>query len=69
MFRTFGYLRRYIKIFILCDTNILEVKGGGFRYLEELLSDILDPKLNPVRITPFANVDHAHNLETRWSVT
>ena len=79
LLRIFGYLKNYINTGIKFRTDMADVEGEievpyDWERLypgahEELPPDMPTPKGKPVRITTFVDADHAHDTETRRSVT
>ena len=79
MLRVFRYLKHHMKQQILCDIeepDFSDVKVVEQNWLElypdareELPSDMPVPKGREVKISTYFDANHAHNLETRRSVT
>ena len=79
MLRIFAYLKGYFKYGIVIETSERQVQGlknakvnWDEQYpgaIEELPRDMPTPKGKGVKITIYVDVDHAHDLVTRCSVT
>ena len=79
MLRVFGYLKHHDKAAIRFnvdepETNLLPRVKHNWSELygdieEELPEDRLEPKRKPLAITTYFHADHAHDLETRRSVS
>ena len=79
MVHVFGYLKHHMKRHIVYDVSKLDhsnvvLPKQNWKELypdakEELLTDMPEPKGEPVTITTNFDADHAHDLETQRSVT
>ena len=79
MIRIFGYFKRHMKLWIICDTRLLEDQGEvdiyiNWSYLyhdavDNIPTDMSDTKVKPVIITTFVDADNAHDIGTRSSIT
>ena len=79
LLRVFGYLKHFAKRRIIIDTETADHSNLKFTEhnwselypdsKEELPPDMPEPKGNSVKIIIYFDADHAHDLETRRSVT
>ena len=79
MLRMFGYLKHHMKQQIFCDTEMPNFSGAkvvqqNWSELypdakEEMPPDMPEPKGRKIRMSSYFDADHAHDLETKRSMT
>jgi hypothetical protein len=79
MLRLFGYLKHHMTRKLVIDTTMMDHSEVNFvkhnwselypGAKEELPPDMPEPKGKPIQITTYFDSDHAHDIQTRRSVT